>query len=108
MVYLKLYVKDIKDNMDFYTNKLELFTAIGDRRLVCKPNPNFIIDLRESEKIRKVDFGIHVKDGISILSKLDNFNIPYELSHNIASSNLYLEDINGNTIWLSTECGELS
>lgn len=108
MIYLKLYVKDIKANMDFYANKLELFKSIGDRRLVCKSNPHFIIDLRESEDIRKVDFGIYFEDGISIITKLNKFNIPYKVDHNISASNLHLIDINGNTIWISTECGELS
>lgn len=106
-VYLNLYVTDIESTIDFYVNKLGLFELVADR-LVCKFGPELILDLRTSDKVSKVDFGIRFENGLSILSLLEKFEIPYELKNNIAGSHLHFEDPNGNKIWLSTHCGELT
>lgn len=107
MVYLNIYSQDFQSSVDFYVNKLCLFEKLGDRRLVCKLGNELIIDLREKDAESKNDFGIRFDD-LEILDTLKSNNVPYKLEKNLAGAHLYIEDPDNNTIWITTESGEIS
>ena len=107
MVYLTLYVKDINTTIQFYTEKLELFNLLGDRRLVCKYGPQLCLDIREADKTHFIEFGIYFEEGISIISLLEKAKIQYTLKNDLGGSSVNFEDNSGNKVNLSCDCGEL-
>jgi hypothetical protein len=107
MVYLKLLTNKIDETINFYTRKIGLFKSIGANRLVCEKGVDFIIDLVEAEEPVKVDFGITFKK-LSITSKLQEAGLDYLLEGNLAGQHLYIDDPNGNQLWLTTQSGEIT
>lgn len=105
MIYIKINVSDIESTMRFYSEQLELFDRIGDRRLSCKFGPQLILDFRDSTP-SIVAFGIRFKE-ISILDSLKEKKIPYKIEENLSGQSLYVYDPHGNEIWISTDSGEI-
>jgi len=106
MVYLEIFTNDKKEMIDFYVNKLGIFSVLGDR-LICKLGVELILDLRDADIPSQINLGIRF-ESLSIIKSLEEFNIPYKLEDNIAGQRLHIIDPNNNKLWITTSSDEIN
>jgi hypothetical protein len=106
MVYITLNVSNNEKILDFYNIKINLFSRISDRRLSCNFGPKLIIDL-DNKTPSKTKFGVQFSE-VTILEKLNHDGILYNLEENLSGQHLFIQDPEGNEIWITSETGEIN
>ena len=121
MIYLNVSVLNVEEALDFYSQKLGLFSRKGyESRLVCDSSPDLIIDFFEvgtKEHFEQFESNSHVKSSfaihhdnntkIELFEGLRKHGIQYNEEPNMMAQFIEIIDPSGNSISIAADHGVL-